>query len=349
MPAYKDTNTGKWYAKFYYQTDGGRKQKLKRGFDLKRQAEQYERDFLRIHNNENTILLSDLKTAFIEDLQKRGRAVTTVISYENRLDLLLQHYGALSAGSITTEQITDILPELEENYSMNTRATVLRIWGALFSFGVKKYKLPSNPVSAISKPTEKTTTENFWTLEQFQTFRAVCKNDSVSALCLEIIYYTGLRHGELLGLQVQDVDLTEGKLYINATRDSYGRRKPKSTTSCRVVYLSPYVTGLLRDHINRMYYKTPETLLFSVSQSTLLSYLKRKAELAGLPVITVHGLRHSHASLLINNKTDITAIADRLGHSSPVITSQVYTHLFDDRRKEVAEQIQNIIDGTNDN
>lgn len=343
MPAYKDTTTGKWFCKFYYETnDGKRKQKLKRGFDLKRQAEQFERDFLKQYNHENTILLSDLAAVYLQEMEK-DHAITTVVSSRARLSLLLDHFGDRPAVSITTANINELLPELEQKYKLNTRATVLRVWNALFSYGVKRYNLPFNPVSSISKPTERTTDGNFWTLEQFKTFKA-CADPSLCLIAAEIIYYTGLRHGELLGLTVSDIDLINNKLTVNATRDTFGRRAPKTKTSRRVVYLAPYVTGLFADIISALYNREPETLLFPLSTNTLNKYLQRNAEAAGLPIITVHGLRHSHASLLANNNASLHAISDRLGHSSPVITANIYTHMFNEKRQALAEDLQKIID-----
>ena len=80
----------------------------------------------------------------------------------------------------------------------------------------------------------------------------------------------------------------------------------------------------------------------SATASGLSKAFLKFTEEAGLEPITVHGLRHSHVSLLINRKFDIFEVSKRIGHKSITTTQDIYGHLFDDVQKTIANDLDNI-------
>ena len=91
-----------------------------------------------------------------------------------------------------------------------------------------------------------------------------------------------------------------------------------------------------------LYEPKPEERIFKISKSKLTQNFHKLSEEAGLKRITVHGLRHSHVSLLISKKYDIFEISKRIGHKSIKTTQDIYGHLFDDVQKSIANDLDNI-------
>lgn len=166
----------------------------------------------------------------------------------------------------------------------------------------------------------------------------------------------GLRSGELLALAWGDVDLDAGMLRVRHTLHRESGEwvfRATKTRQTRSVYLDDYAVWSLRQHRSRQSrdslaagYGTPEGLVFTTEHGQpyhagdLSRLLKRELLLAGLPVVTLHSLRHSCASWLLESKTDINVIASILGHSTPAITAQLYTHIGEDLKRDAVRRLR---------
>jgi integrase len=162
--------------------------------------------------------------------------------------------------------------------------------------------------------------------------------------------FTGLRRGELLALRWNRVDLDsadkriEVRETLEETKTGGVRFKvPKTKNSTRDISLPDIVVEALRDHRKQQLEmrfalglgKLPDdALLFPKldgSPQSPRAFSKQWEDVAtsiGLPEITFHALRHTHASHLIDAGIDVVKISRRLGHASPAITLRVYAHLF---------------------
>jgi integrase len=170
---------------------------------------------------------------------------------------------------------------------------------------------------------------------------------------------TGLRRSELLALRWQDVDLGGGALRVEQALEQTKRgglvfRQPKTRHGRRTVTLAPATVATLREHYRgqleqRLFFglgKAPDDALVFTSwdgspylPSTLTLQWRRTMKAAGLTV-TLHSLRHTHASTLIAAGLDVLTVSRRLGHGSPAITLNVYGHLFkpDERAAAIMEK-----------
>lgn len=167
-----------------------------------------------------------------------------------------------------------------------------------------------------------------------------------------LLAYTGIRHGELLGLKWENINFEENTLTINCTRDRHGDRKPKTSNSYRQISVDKLLINQLKKYqkwcigVNLRYGKqidkekdyifiTEENELCSqeVLRLTFNSVFKH-LEKKDIPIkrITPHGLRHTHATVLINNGIPPQAVADRLGNSVEMVY-KVYAHSFKDLGK----------------
>lgn len=147
-----------------------------------------------------------------------------------------------------------------------------------------------------------------------------------------VIAKTGLRFGEALGLTKDDIDLEHQTINVDKTWDyknySGGFRPTKNTSSVRKVSID----WKLAMQLNRAIQDFPEdTPLFAqkrVFNSTVNNILKKYCEELGITVISVHGLRHTHASLLLFAGVSIASVAKRLGHADMTTTQQTYLHII---------------------
>lgn len=146
---------------------------------------------------------------------------------------------------------------------------------------------------------------------------------------LSLIYACGLRRSELLSLALTDIDSKRGLLKI---RQAKGKKD-------RIVPLSEKILGLLRDHYQ---YARPLRFLFEgktagapYSEASLQKVLKTAVEKAGIKKpVTLHWLRHSYATHLLENGTDLRYIQELLGHNSSK-TTEIYTHVTDNSLKKI--------------
>ena len=152
---------------------------------------------------------------------------------------------------------------------------------------------------------------------------------------------TGLRFSELLALTPNDFDFRSNTLNVNKTwsyKTSNGCFDlTKNKSSIRKIAIDWQIVGQFAPVIKDL---PPDEPIFvekfengqykRIFNSTVNYFLKRKCEEAGVTVITVHALRHTHASILLNAGVTIHSIADRLGHSSVSTTQETYTHIIDE-------------------
>jgi integrase len=163
--------------------------------------------------------------------------------------------------------------------------------------------------------------------------------------------YTGLRISELLGLIWNDIDLGSGVVHVRAqlSRAHRGERArrvaPKTAASVRDIPLVTQLAALLSAHKLATPFSAGTGWVFATSHGTPHGHrnvarrcLTRAAERAGLnddgwPPLRFHGLRHAFAShLIVDLGLDVAQVSRIVGHASPTITLNVYTHLFDDAR-----------------
>lgn len=173
---------------------------------------------------------------------------------------------------------------------------------------------------------------------------------------------TGMRRGELLGLQLGDLDLDRGTLRVERsleeTAEGLRLKPPKSKAGRRTISLPASTVAMLRDHRRKLLETRlllgmgkPDdlTLLFANpdgaarSPSNVTVAWRWACKSLGLPRVSFHALRHTHASALIAAKLDVVQISKRLGHANAVVTLSVYAHLFDTSDAAAAAAIEAVM------
>ena len=344
MPAYKDEERKTWYVRFYY-TDwtGQRKQKKKRGFKTLREAKEFERSFLKEPPKNNDYTLKQLYDIYINDVSGKLRHSTLEMKENIFKNHILPYFGKtkiaeISPASIRMWQNEILKKDLTDTYrrSINTQ------FSAIMNYAVKYYGLTSNPCHIAGTMGKKHADEmNFWTLDEYSKFRATLFNPR--EICLfDILYWGGLRKGELLALTPADV--TEEGLSITKTASFKKSQaiisEPKTPKSKRMVTLPDFCLNELNDYISRLYGIQPEDRIFDYnSNQAINNVLARHTEKAGVKKIRVHDLRHSHASLCVEMGMDILLISERLGHENIETTLKTYSHLYPNKQQMLASEL----------
>ena len=347
MPTYKDKDKNTWYCKFYY-TDwqGIKRQKLKRGFALQREAKEYERSFLEQYARDPDITFKTLAKKYLKFKENRIKPTALKTQTDIINNHILPYFENRKIADITSADIIDWQNKiLSMGYSSSFTRSINAQISMLFSYAEKYMNLSRKPViPQICKP--RRANVSFWTPEQYKLFSDSIKDKIELFTAFEILYYTGIRKGELLALTLEDVDFGKKTLRINKTwayvDGKCFAQPPKTEKSNRVIELPDFLLAEIQEYTRRIYGIQPESRLFERSTVWLRDFLIHQCKKIGLDPIRIHDFRHSHASLLINMGANPLMIAERLGHENVNITMQTYSHLFDSHQREIIEKLNNL-------
>lgn len=351
MPVYYDSKARSWFCKFYYKdASGSRRQKKKRGFKKQKEAKAWERTFLETQQYHFEMTFSAFTDIYMHDMEQRLRQSTMNTKYYIIRDKLLPHFAALPLSSITPADIRNWQSQMLSYRGpdgMPYKETYLKAiqnqLSAIFNYAVRYYNLRENPcrrAGSIGKSSAGAM--RFWTKEEFETFIAAVDKIQLK-VCFQLLYYTGIRVGELLALTPEDFDFAESSLKITKSLQRLGGEDlitpPKTPKSLRTITLPVFLSGILKNYLAASYIR-PEERIFLFTKSLLGKRMKTYMKLAGVPQIRLHDLRHSHASLLVELGFSPLLIAERLGHEKIETTLNTYSHLYPNKQQEIAQKLQ---------
>jgi len=182
----------------------------------------------------------------------------------------------------------------------------------------------------------------FWIKEEYLKFADSMMDKPMSFYAFEILYWCGIREGELLALTPEDLNFEKSALRVNKSYQRLNGRdvvtEPKTPKSIRTISMPDFLCEELQEYIKTLYGIKPTDRLFSVTKYYLSHEMERGCKATGAKKIRIHDLRHSHVSLLIDMGFSVLAIADRVGHESIDITYR-YAHLFPTKQTEIATKL----------
>ena len=349
MPVYKDEKHGTWYVKLYY-TDwtGQKRQKMKRGFKLQRDAKEWEHDFLLQQAGESDMKFSALVELFLKDYKSRVK-LSSYVTRESIINKhLLPYWKDTAINQIAPAGIRKWQQDIiDKGYSQSHLHQINVVMVQLMGYAVKYYGLKQNPCNiAGSMGRSDVRRLNFWTLEEFQTFLDTVRNP-LAKVAFQVLFFTGLRVGELQALTLADFDQESGTLQVSKTYHKFNKTDhitpPKTSRSNRVVTLPPFLVDILKEYIAHFYDLQQDDRLFSlVTPKELRAIIKNGCENTDIKCIKVHELRHSHVSMLIDMGFTPFLIAERIG-DTPEMVNKVYGHLYPNRHQEVADKLNKLV------
>ena len=351
MPAYKDEKTGKWFAKFYYTNwQGIKKQKWKRGFATKKEALGFERDFLEKQSANPDMTFQNLYEIYMEDMAARLKQSTLLTKKAVLQTHILPFFGSKPINEIKASDVRRWQAKLmssPNNYSQTYLKKINTELNSIINYAKRFYDLNTNPcgkAGTIGKA--KAEEMDYWTYDEYIAFREGVKDKSLSYICFEVLYWTGIREGELLALSPADIDLDNKTISINRTYQRIEGKdvftSPKTRKSKRKIPIPDFLCQELSDYIQSRYMLDADERLFPVTKSYLSHEMIRGCKNTGVKKIRIHDIRHSHASLLINQGCDALMLADRLGHEKVSTTLNTYSHLFPHKQQELVHSLESL-------
>ena len=353
MTAYRQ-ESGTWYVKFRY-TDwtGKRRQTTKRGFKTKRDALKYEREILAsaVHSPEMTV--GALCDAFLADRKPRVRA-STYANYE----ALFRRYIRPKLSDVQIKSVTATVMSGWQRWMLareNTRGKALSpatiqlantACHALFRWAERMGYIGRSPLANLPTIGHSVRRKGFYELDEYERFLAAGKGDKqyeAARLCFDVLFYSGMRIAEFYGVGGEDLDFSRNIIHVRKACNAAGELCPvKNEQSVRDIPMPRAIMQRIKRYTKRLM-ELPDHQIWPLNYMPLYKILKKWANLADLPEITLHGLRHSHVSYLVSLGVPLPVISRRVGHANPSITLRVYSHFYKQDALNVGALLDNAI------
>ncbi|WP_456364010.1 tyrosine-type recombinase/integrase [Priestia aryabhattai] len=368
----KNNQSGKWDFVFdlgKHPFSGRRRQIRRRGFKTKREAQQ-ELSKLRAELLENEITnttsipynkyMDEWLSERVHQLQKNTINVHKIY-YESVIKPRLGHFKLQELSPIHIQHfINQIVYEL--NYSEHTIHLIYRIVSGSLKRATVLKLIKTNPAEGVIIPKIKYKEMNIWTLEEANSFLEHARNTKRLTRCyigFLIAILTGMRQGEILGLRWKDVDLDNNLIYIRQTLTQSGEIKAgaKNKSSLRTIHIPNSLVKNLKEHRNLIRreklrigknYNDLDLVNCTQKGNPIIPRNFRKefynlVYKLELPTIRFHDLRHTHATILIQQNVNVKLISERLGHADITTTLNTYSHIIPSMQKEISDRLDNII------
>ena len=305
--------------------------------------------------NERVLSFNDFSDIYLNDMEMRLKKTTMITKRRIFSQFILPYFGekqlfVISARDVREWQNRLLETDLSRSYLRLIDAELIGI----FSYAVRFYDLPGNPCTKAGPICNKPPRSmKFWTAEEYRAFIKGLDFYPDAHLAFQILFYTGIRCGELLALTPSDVDITHGLIHINKTYSRHGGHdiisSPKTRKSIREVTIPAFLLCEIKQYLTELSMKDRDAAseelpfdkirLFPHTKFFLAYHMRLACEKTGVKIIRLHDLRHSHASYLIDKGVQIAIISERLGHEKVSTTLDTYGHLYPSRQAELAKQM----------
>ena len=285
---------------------------------------------------------------------------STVAFYSNMLKVILPYFEGSPLDEITSVKISEYLLWLRLEYKTNCGKPLAEksikhhynVLCIIFNYATRYDFIDKNPMEKVDTP--KITKKSVTALSEDEAvaFLAALENSPLDFRCmLHLLITTGLRRGECLGLQWQDVDFEKEIINVNRAvtytpESGIVVAAPKTANSVRTIPLMASTVRLLKEwrqeieklvsNIGCAYvFGSPESVFNPRDPNTLTRRVKRFIKANNLPNVSPHDLRHTCASFLLNSGADIKSVQEILGHADASTTLNFYVK-SDIRQKRIA-------------
>ena len=348
MAAYKDEERGTWYVSFYYEDwTGAKKRKVKRGFRTKKEALNFEAEYKRTAKADMDMTMGEFVEVYFRDKSQSLKDRSIKNKRDTMNAQLLPYFKDRPMNSITPAEIIQWQNAIQEKgYSKTYERMIQNQLNALFNHAQKIYNLKENPCKKVKKMGKSDANKlEFWTKAEYDRFIVGIEPGSEDYLIFEILFWTGIREGELLALSLSDFDMSGNLLHINKTYNRIKKRDvidtPKTENSVRTIDIPNFLKEEVQEYAKKHYGFPEDQRLFPIVARTLQKRLKKYEALTGVKPIRVHDIRHSHVAYLIYQGVEPLIIKERLGHKDIQMTLNTYGHLYPSQQKKVAEMLDN--------
>lgn len=276
---------------------------------------------------------------------KVKKKLNTYLTNERRINkYILNYFKDKNIYELNCKDIINWEYYIENfNFSYNYKSSLYYTFSDFINFCMLYYNLKDNVVKKVGnfKNNNIEKKGNIWTIKEFNLFINSIKNEKYIIL-FKILFFTGIRKGELLALKVNDINLNQNTININKTiTRNHILQTPKTKSSNRIISINELLKKEIKKYINN-YELENNDFLFDISFSDLKRKKDYYCNISGVKQIKIHEFRHSHACLLFNNDVPIDEISFRLGHSKISMTSDIYLKYLPRKEKRVINTLNSL-------
>lgn len=284
------------------------------------------------------ITVEDLLTSYINNRKLLGLKTTTEHGYLVAKRRLVAMLDGVLARDLTTYYLDELVIEMTAKYKPKTIANTIFLLNAAYERAVKTGQLRHNPCANVTLPKRNKPEIKTLDDEQLALFMdALTKERLDYKVGYELCLLCGLRRSEVLGLTESDINLPFKCVTVSKSRHMVDGKDvvqtPKTERSCRTLALPQLlvddIEALIEEHHSKPYNRTEYLIQdgfgMPMNPSNFSTHITRMPAAGG---VTVHGLRHTFATLLNSEGVDIAQISAELGHSNITTTLNIYTHVF---------------------
>lgn len=224
----------------------------------------------------------------------------------------------------------------------------MRLLNSIFNFAVVTELLVKNPCKSVKLPRAQRREMDFLRPEEVRSFLAAFTDEAMRCLFTTAVM-TGMRRGEILALQWEDIDFGGSVIRVRRSLSGGEIQTPKTEKSRRSIQVGAALLKMLKEHKLRTGGRG--SFVFTTKGGTLLdadNLVKRVFEptlrVAGIERhIRFHDLRHTYASILINEGANLKFVSEQLGHASIMITLDRYSHLIAERHEDTVSKFEKLL------
>ncbi|WP_214848927.1 tyrosine-type recombinase/integrase [Exiguobacterium sp. s138] len=358
----KNPTSGKWEARISlgYDERGRRIQRFKRA-NTKRELEYWvakllkERESGAIKKKRVKLTVTDLLAIYFE---RRAPQLAQATLYNRRKvsGLLEKELGKMKIEHVRTHHLSDVLVKYAEirDWNSNSYNTMLQQVRAFFRYAVEMEYLKEDPSSGLAQDRRRAVQNHqVWTQEECELFIQTHEKE-IRALPIILILHTGMRIGEAITLRWSDIDFEGHTLLVKRSvadhnRSAHQNEKAPKNGRSRLIVLSDATIDYLKSmkklqaahQLSKGYRNEDEYVCLNTLGTPLSATLVHRTfnwltELAGVSRIRIHDLRHTHATLLLEQGVHPKVVQERLGHASYAITMDLYSHVSIKLHQEAA-------------
>lgn len=299
--------------------------------------------------NFENITIDEIASDYLENLKRNWKESTYLKNKDNYQIYIKPYFGYRKAKSLTTKDILDWKNcMMSKGFALNYLKGFYSTFSALMNFGVKYYDIKQNVVriegnfTAVKGKKKKEmkviTSEQFEEAIQFE-------EDIFYHTAFILLFWLGIRRGEMLSLNINDLDFESNTIRIDETTNpkiSKTPHDPKTDKSNRILPVKKEIMFLLKELITKYKFEDGYIFLNNITLSTLKRKSDRMLKKIGLDdesLIRIHDYRHSFATMCIHSGVEIQVLSDYMGHENISITWDTYGHLYPDSKKTLLDKI----------
>lgn len=363
-----------YQAVIYCGTDmyGKPKQIKKKGFKTYREADRWATKTKAEANEKGADSFAKNLTTYGEvyELWKESyKESVSSATYELAIQRFEKHILPLTV-NIAIEKMK--LPFCQKLYNTwreshaNSASLTLSYCGRIFKYAIHLGIIKENPcinVIKAKKVQDDKEVYKMWTKEELNQFLDLCKQDKhpITYPLYRLMAYTGLRRGEVAALKWNDIDLDNQLLHVNRTITREGKKfvvgaTTKTKKSKRIISLDDETTKIMKEYKKQalatafknktktidntlVFYEADAKRLTDNIYSLVQNRFETICKKYNLKKITLHGLRHTHCSLLLQSGANVKVVSERLGHKDINTTLNIYTHVTKEQDREIVNDL----------